>query len=267
MPIKIKRVTRALALAATLAALALTPTTTRSITQADIDDASERAKDYQNQITTTNEHSEKMGQEAQKSYGDYMKRSDEVKKWQDRIDYKDDKMFVREKPETSPQADTASSGLLASDERIYIFISSSMPKQTIENYAKSMDKIRDSKIVMVLRGCIGGCEKIMPTARWIQDIIAPSEDRQLAAEVIIDPFLFSLYNIEAVPTIIYAKNVKTDMDEGSEGLTINLKEKPKAYSVLGDVSLAYALDKISEESKAGNLKQISKMLGENFYGR
>ena len=62
---------------------------------------------------------------------------------------------------------------LLPDERIYIFMSSSVPLVTWNNYAKDIDKVRDPNIIMVMRGCIGGCKYIRPTLKFIQNIIIP----------------------------------------------------------------------------------------------
>jgi hypothetical protein len=54
-------------------------------------------------------------------------------------------------------------GKLGSDERIYLFISSSLPLQTVRNYAASVARLGDPNIIMVMRGFIEGMTKIQPT--------------------------------------------------------------------------------------------------------
>ena len=169
---------------------------------------------------------------------------------------------------------------LMADERIYIFMSSSVPMVTWNNYAEDIDKIRDPNIVMVLRGCIGGCQRIRPTLEFIQKIIVPggfssvdtSRDgweeelrtRARRIQIWIDPLLFRYYGVEEVPCIVYAKDVHP-LDDLSEGLKENLENKPQYFKVYGDWSLSYMLKKLYEQSNAGNIKKIIKVLDKSWY--
>ena len=65
----------------------------------------------------------------------------------------------------------AARGKLGSDERIYLFISSSMPLQTVRNYAASVARLGDPGIVLVMRGFIEGMTKIQPTIRFIGTVL------------------------------------------------------------------------------------------------
>jgi len=169
---------------------------------------------------------------------------------------------------------------LMADERIYIFMSSSVPMVTWNNYAEDIDKIRDPNIVMVLRGCIGGCQRIRPTLEFIQKIIVPggfssvdtSRDgweeelrtRARRIQIWIDPLLFKYYGVEEVPCIVYAKDVHL-LDDLSEGLKENLENKPQYFKVYGDWRLSYMLKKLYEQSKARNIKKIIKALNKSWY--
>jgi len=169
---------------------------------------------------------------------------------------------------------------LMPDERIYIFMSSSVPMVTWNNYAEDIDKIRDPNIVMVLRGCIGGCERIKPTLEFIQKIVVPKgfssvdttregweeelKKKARRVQIWIDPLLFRYYRITEVPCIVYAKDVHP-MDELSEGLKENLEGKPHYWKVYGDWKLSYMLEKLYEQSNARNVKKIIEALNRSWY--
>jgi len=156
---------------------------------------------------------------------------------------------------------------LTEDERIYVFISSSVPKETLKNYASSIDRLKDSRIIMVLRGCIGGCSKLMPTAHFVQSIVAPSEKEQLHVEVQIDPNLFRLHDIGIVPAVVFASGVRLDVDEGSEGDLTHIQSAPSSYAVFGDVSLDYSIEKINARVSNHRLKAIVAELRRGWYDR
>lgn len=154
---------------------------------------------------------------------------------------------------------------LPADERVYIFVSSSMPMQTIRNYIDSVVKLNDPNIQVVMRGFIGGVSKIGPTISFIsaaiKDNAACNETREKCtvkrANINIDPLLFRKYEIDKVPAVVYAKGVVV-MDPGmSEGKSDNVQIKD-FYSLFGDASLEYCLSKIASESGS---KPLLKLFG------
>jgi type-F conjugative transfer system pilin assembly protein TrbC len=142
-----------------------------------------------------------------------------------------------------------------------------MPKETLKAYAASIDRLKDSRIIMVIRGCINGCSKLMPTANFVKSIMAPSEKEQLQVEVQIDPNLFHLYNIKVVPAIVFASGVQLDVNEGSEGNLSHIVSIPASYSVYGDVSLDFALEKINSKVNNSRLNSILAEIRKGWYGR
>ncbi|HAM53069.1 MAG TPA: hypothetical protein DCP92_21085, partial [Nitrospiraceae bacterium] len=144
-------------------------------------------------------------------------------------------------------------------------ISESIPLGTLKNYADTLDTLRDPNVFFVMRGCIGGCSKIKPTIAFVQSILTINEKKRRVAEVQIDPFLFQTYGIKHVPAIAYAHGVKTANSELSEGLAKNLKAKPTATVLYGDVSLQYAIEKINVQIKSKRLTLMAKALGATSY--
>lgn len=95
-------------------------------------------------------------------------------------------------------------------DRLVLFISSSVPLVTLRNYARDVEKTGG---VMVLRGMIGGMTHVQPTLKWIASILrhdagcdAP-DCAMRPVDVIVDPQLFRDHDIKAVPALTYAKGL------------------------------------------------------------
>lgn len=141
-----------------------------------------------------------------------------------------------------------------------LFVSSSMPLETLRNYAADLEKVGG---VMVLRGMIGGMKTIRPTAVFTADVLK----RDLACtggrcamrgvELLVDPMLFRVHEIEQVPALI----VEEDMDlrsycqRSGEGLT----PEKAARVVSGDASLRALLEEMS--SMNGGARLAKELLG------
>lgn len=142
-----------------------------------------------------------------------------------------------------------SRGYLSGDERIYIFISSSMPEDTLRNLARDASRIGNN-VYLVMRGGINGLGKITPTVLWIQNIlkrdpICEQNCEFYSVKVLIDPFLFRKYGVERVPAVVYAAGI--DNPSGlSEGLeSVKTREYWLSY---GDVPLSMHLKLIQQHS-------------------
>jgi len=160
---------------------------------------------------------------------------------------------------------------LMPDERIYLFVSSSMPLSTLKNYASDLDKLNDPNIIMVMRGFVGGLRFIKPTLAFIDSILIkdPNCDPKrkkcdaYQTSINIDPALFSTYGVQTVPAIVYARGVnEMEMEEG-QGTTSGAALD--AFMVTGDVTFDYALEMITKESKSSQTENILKKLRRGFY--
>lgn len=148
--------------------------------------------------------------------------------------------------------------ILKEDERIYIFISSSVPKETLRNYARDLDALGETRILMVMRGFIGGMTKVRPTLEILKGVIFKDENCDSEkcdayhAQVHIDPLLFRRYGIEAVPAIVYARKIGGMDSTVSEGKKEGA-EMGDYYMLYGDAALDGALEFINREAKAKSL--------------
>ena len=231
-----------------------------SITRDDVNEARSRAREIEGTVDTTNVHHGAMGREAEKSFKVFKERRlKDIDEFRARMRYDGEKVTIA-LTAPNPDSGAASGGGLAPDERVYVFISSSVPRATLSAYARSLDRLKDPRVAMVMRGCVGGCSKIMPTVGFLREVLMPSEEEQYAVDVLIDPMLFRFYTIRSVPTIVYARNVSPDLPEASEGSEENMKTKPVSYAIRGDVSLAYALDTINREAGSRGLARLVNLL-------
>jgi len=240
----------------------------------DINDALKRAKDYESKISLPELHNpeaEKAAAHAANSF-----HSSECQK---RIQAETERLKadqfakVLQDYQQSGKNMTKAKGGLPVDERIYIFISSSMPAATLRNYVAALDKINDPNISMVLRGFINGMKLFKPTLDFVRSMTAKDASCDLSKEkcnaynaaINIDPMLFSKYQITFVPAITYVQGVNMLDATMSEGKTDNLTGSQESYTVYGDVSLEYALEQIRKETKAEGVTKVLRRLQGGYY--
>lgn len=141
------------------------------------------------------------------------------------------------------------------DDRIYLFVSSSVPLPTLRNYAMDVARLNDPRIVLVMRGFVGGANRIGPTATFIAEVLKADPDCELATNkectmreipFIVDPTLFRDAGIEKVPAIGFIP-----------GGTQKASER---FIVYGDTSLGYALERMARESGSRDLEQLAAKL-------
>lgn len=169
-----------------------------------------------------------------------------------------------------PDIDNAvlSQGKLGLEERIYVFVSASMPLQTIRNYAASIAKYDDSRIMMVLRGFVGGVGKIQPTIDLVGRVMqrdlscnpaTGGECEIFSVQFGVDPLLFRRYGIDRVPAVVYARGIKAQDTSLSEGDSNNAAVSGH-WSAFGDASLEYIIDQIQRESGSLGLLNLAGSL-------
>ena len=166
---------------------------------------------------------------------------------------------------------------LLESERLYIFVSSSIPESTLKSYVRDVDQAKDPNIAIVFRGFVGGMEAIESAVEYLKWLIVKdpkclTEKEQncdgFHAGIQIDPLLFERFGIESVPAFVFLQNVKVDDTEFSLALKDNLKTDPNAIIIRGDIPLRHALERFDKESSNPRIKHLLKMIGgEGFYGK
>lgn len=152
---------------------------------------------------------------------------------------------------------------LSSQERIYLFISSSVPLATLRRYVQLISSLGERNIRIVMRGFVGGAKFIKPTMTFLKEILVvdpecnlgPEQCNTYGSQVVIDPPLFGRYHVERVPAFVYVPSVSVTDSQMSEGLESNSKISDY-YLVYGDVSLEYALRLFAREKKSPGLEGL-----------
>ncbi len=217
-------------------------------------------------VLTTLAYSDDMKQRAEETYKQYKLNEHIEKQWEKMIDYDpqtgkfkiNGQVDYRSNPNLKAKEDNrivvgvGDNEYLGKDDRIYIFVSSSIPKQVIDTYIEQVVAKRlNNRTVFVLRGCIGGCTYIKPTLNYLQGLI-----KNRSVEFWIDPFLFRRYNIDKVPCVVFAEGVDLIDYTLSEGLNDNIKQVKGVYKSCGDWNLTYHLQQIYRQSNSKKIKEI-----------
>ncbi|MDA8090391.1 MAG: type-F conjugative transfer system pilin assembly protein TrbC, partial [Nitrospiraceae bacterium] len=157
---------------------------------------------------------------------------------------------------------------LSPNERIYLFISSSVPEATLRTYIEQIAGLSDPNIEVVMRGFIGGMKYMGPTLKFIGRLLEKDPSCGLSrglygVNVEVDPLLFRRYGVLQVPAVVYVPDIEV-LGPGSEGLGRNAKVG-KAYAFYGDAALSYSLKRINEEAKSASLASVIKEFTHGFY--
>ncbi|WP_197017090.1 TrbC family F-type conjugative pilus assembly protein [Persephonella sp. KM09-Lau-8] len=147
------------------------------------------------------------------------------------------------------------------DERLYIFMSASVPENIWKTYAEDLKNIGSKRIIIVLRGCIGpqGCTYIKPTLEFLQKVIFNNGNETRGVEIQIDPYLFRRYKVKVVPTFVYVKGLKVKDPSFSEGLEENIESDPEILVLKGDISIRGAVEKFLENADFDGLKKLDEI--------
>jgi len=157
---------------------------------------------------------------------------------------------------------------LSNKQKIYVVISSSMPKETIQNYFKTIQPVR-TDVIFVTRGFIGDIKYIKPTLKWMKDILTKpncnEEDKKKCMYQVnleINPKVTRHFNISEVPAVIFVRNYDGFL---SEYMPLPKESKEEAYVAYGDANIIYALEKINKKAKDKHLSKLIKEMRGGFF--
>lgn len=128
-------------------------------------------------------------------------------------------------------------------EHLFIVISSTIPKNTLQEYFKRLENKQG--VTFVLRGFINGMKKIAPTREYILDITRKNNYNNdvYKVDIQINPKITKYYKIDKVPAFIFTKNKnETLMNE----LQTQIDKNETFYVVYGVASIDYIVEKINE---------------------
>lgn len=237
----------------------------------DSSSASLQEKAYNTKVNSKPVISDEIKQRANALNSVIESRKADIETWKNKMDYKDGKLTFDKQVGNSNEVEQKDedNGHFAEGERIYIFMSSSVPKETWIEYAKTIHAMRiGNRAVMILRGCIGGCEKILPTTNFITDVLTDEKKlkKGLGVQVWIDPLLFRKYNIKKVPAVVFASGLKTRKIELSEGIKENILAEPHINISYDDWELTHHIKELYKQTHNQTLRKlIAKSEKNDFY--
>ncbi|MHB1350298.1 MAG: TrbC family F-type conjugative pilus assembly protein [Desulfobulbaceae bacterium] len=141
-------------------------------------------------------------------------------------------------------------GDLAATDKVYLFLSSSVPEDTVRTYIATIARAKATQVVPVLRGLIKGRENIKASADYFSRIMQEERDcqdkkestcRRYQVPIKIDPTLFERFGITRVPAVVYAGEKDT-------------------FTIQGDAGLTYLLERINRDAKSMTLANLINQL-------
>lgn len=157
---------------------------------------------------------------------------------------------------------------LGEQDRLYFFISFSMPESMIRGYA--LDAARAGG-ELVLRGVEPGMDLRQFTMERLLEVLRPGG---MTAPIQIDPRLFDTYAVDSVPTIVLAKEDPMGVCQTAEprtgainDQTFDYKACPEAapdsyWKVEGSVTALYALEEFQDRGASNAAVYIDALKGE-----
>ena len=147
------------------------------------------------------------------------------------------------------------------EDRIIIFVSSSMPLTTLRNYARDLQKVNG---LMVFRGMLGGMRTIAPTLKLIASIlrINPACEGQRCAmrktALVIDPILFREHAISRVPAAVFVEDMA--LAPYCERFDEQTVADDARHIVYGDVSVKSLAEELRRLSNSKRLDPVIRSL-------
>jgi hypothetical protein len=190
-----------------------------------------------------NIHKEAGIQAAQKSNADFRK-PEFQQKIADEFNRQTD-LFISES-RRNKQKEQEAKGIFHETEKVYLFLSSSIPEASFQGYMTNLEGVPE--IVPVMKGMVGGLGKEHKEERvqWWSKVLQKDSTCEKTPEapcelikpaISIKPALFDQYSIAEVPALIY--------DRGDE-----------IFQIQGDVGIVTLLEKVNQEAKSPGLTAV-----------
>lgn len=204
-----------------------------------------------------NKHTE-AGQKAAKQTADVFHSpefQDRMQCEQQRLEKEVFREYISPWEKEAPQADsgkTKEPNSLAATERVYLFLSSSVPVAIIHAYLANIARVGDAGLSPVMRGAVQGIGNKKANTQYFSQLLKTDPDCQderipkkicqrLQVVIKVNPPLFTKYGITRVPAVVYVK------DED-------------AFIIQGDAGLDYLLERINREAKSTTLAGLIKKI-------
>lgn len=141
-------------------------------------------------------------------------------------------------------------GPLAMEEKLYLFVSSSMPETTVHTYVQAVQALSEPNLVMAMNGLVPG-EREQYLLRITKQELHCTDQldtgnicERYRLPIAIRPALFAHYRILQVPAVVYARG-------------------EDAWKISGDASLAHLLDQLNRHAGSPGLDRLIQTLHGN----
>ena len=172
--------------------------------------------------------------------------------FQNRLHQLQEKLPLRDATEAEKGAgkEEKTPGALASEEKVYLFLSSSIPEEDVYSLLHTVAHTGDQGIVPVMYGFIGGIDNHRLQGKYFGRVLredsACTDTPQTQCErfktnLKINSSLFKQYNVSETPTVVYDNGVKS-------------------WSISGNATLGYLLEQINQDAQSPALQRIVKRL-------
>ncbi len=167
-------------------------------------------------------------------------------------------------------------------ERIYIFVSSSMPESLLRSLISDVSELENPGISFILRGMVGNDMK--KTVGFVRKLFfadpecIPIEGKDNCKTYNvgfeINPPLFSEFGVSAVPCFVYEKSrsggdgmqeVFSRYDNKCKGCSRGLSGPSDTYRVSGAADFGYILERLYKISESPPLLSLLNRLNGGFY--
>ncbi len=136
--------------------------------------------------------------------------------------------------------------------KMFLCISSSMPKSLIQNYLKQIEQ-KYPQIELVLNGFIGGMRKIKPTLAFLNQVLDKGNGKRYAVKIQINPKIFMRYHVYRVPALVVDPYFDTQLTNN----TLYTGSTDETFiSIYGAFSLDAMIERAKEELQKMQNKRI-----------
>ncbi len=154
---------------------------------------------------------------------------------------------------------------IGSHDKLFIFISSSMPMYETRRYVRQVAMLNEPDIQIVMRGFIGGVKYMTPTIKFFYEAAKVNPEceglrcKLYPVSIDVNPLPFRKYHIDRVPAFVFDPDFQKIMP-------YNIDKDDGSYKLYGDVSLKYAITVLYRYSKYLRLKEfLNKFKSRAFF--
>ncbi len=139
-------------------------------------------------------------------------------------------------------------------EKIFLFISSSVPDETVHAYIAAIARITEPAITLIMRGVVGGLTSrkgIQYFSRILKKDLRCRDEKTRKSQkrcpryqvsIAIAADLFGKYGISQVPAVVY-------------------RDAKSSFRIQGDMALGYLLERINREAQSATLDKLIRKIG------